>query len=169
MWHYGITQSATFAMLNLMVPYMGHKKSPKVAHIVKAYGTIKQITIGQQNANRNATHLTYIFKVQRDGIAKVSKFPLIDLETTNTSNSQHGQNSKHLIKDSTLCWDDIYSNQNSVYENEPWIYHYHPMHKRLFLYLHRQLMKVSCNNTNSVVLNLIFKTTQLLKICRKQN
>ena len=64
-------------MLNLMVPYMGHKKSAKVAHIFKAYGTIKQITIGQQNANRNATHLTYIFKVQRDGIAKVSKFPLL--------------------------------------------------------------------------------------------
>ena len=35
----------------------------------------------------SATHLVSPFKFQRDGVAKVNKFFLIDLKTTNTSNS----------------------------------------------------------------------------------
>ena len=43
------------------------------------------------------------------------------------------------------------------------------MHKVLLRYLHHQLMGVSYNTINSVVLDLIFKTTQLLRIFGKHN
>ena len=39
--------------------------------------------------------------------------------------------------------------------------------KKILLCLCRQLMEISCNNTNYVVLNHRFTTTQILRICRK--
>ena len=45
------------------------------------------------------------FRIQRDGIAKVDKFFPIDMEATTTSNSRHGQNPKHLMKNlmNSIC------------------------------------------------------------------
>ena len=38
------------------------------------------------------------FEIQKDGVAKVNKFFTVAMMTTYTSNSQHEQNPKHLMK-----------------------------------------------------------------------
>jgi hypothetical protein len=53
--------------------------------------------------------------------------------------------------------------------NKPRSQYCRPMHKILLLYLHQQLMEVSYNNTNSMILDFVLHTTRLLWICRKHN
>jgi hypothetical protein len=67
------------------IPF-AHLSSPKI-HLKKQTWKKKQEYKGHQtNANMNVAHLVRPYKFQRDGVAKVSKFFPVDLETTNTSN-----------------------------------------------------------------------------------
>ena len=54
-----------------------------------------------------------LFQILRDGIAKVNKSFLVDVETTNTSKSLHGRNPKHLMRNHIVYYEDIYINKKN--------------------------------------------------------
>ena len=67
----------------------------------------------QPNSNMSATRLLCTFEFQTYGVAKVSKFFHVDMETTNTSNFWHGWNPKHMMKNSIVCQEGIYKTKKN--------------------------------------------------------